>query len=101
MSSVNFNTNKYDFYVSEINREDYAHRFGQNQGTGIPVGEENIFSTQRVNPTERSVDPAKTQRVNPFVDNQDLYATLNAMGTGEHSPSKYDEYTGNNLDVMI
>ncbi|MBR6162322.1 hypothetical protein IKQ26_00290 [bacterium] len=101
MRPVSLDTNKYDFYVSEINREQYAQKFGQNQGAGIPVGEENIFSTQRINPAERSVEPAKTQRVNPYVDNQDLYATLNAMGTGEHSPSKYDEYTGNRLDLMI
>lgn len=100
MQPITFDTNK-NFYVSEINREQFARQYGQNQGAGIPVGEENIFSTQRINPVEMSSEPAKAQRVNPYVDNQDLYATLNAMGTGEHSPSKYDEYTGNRLDLMV
>lgn len=99
MKPITFDSNNFNYYVSEINREQYSQQQTQNSGLKVPSENENIFSARRINPIERTGETSTAERTSKYVENPSLYASLNAMGTGEHSPSKYDEFSGNKLDI--
>ena len=96
--AVSFNPK--DYYVSEIGREEF-NKFNSKGSVSVPIEGENPFSTQRVTPVERTSEAQKPEQTNRYVQNQNLFASLNSIGTGELSPKKYDEFTGNKLDMFM
>lgn len=96
--TVSFNPK--DYYVSEIGREEF-NKFNSKGSVSVPIESENPFSTQRVTPVERTSEAQKPEQTNRYVHDQNLFASLNSIGTGELSPKKYDEFTGNKFDMYM
>ena len=97
MQPISFKASEYN--VAEISREQYNQMYGR-PSVNVPVESENPFSTQRVRPVERTGEVNKPEQTNRYVEDQNLFASINSIGTGEISPKKYDEFTGNRLDIM-
>ena len=96
--AISFNPK--DYYVSEISREEFNKSNGKGS-VSVPIGNENPFSTAKVTPVERTFETKQPEQTNRYVQDQNLFASLNSIGTGELSPKKYDEFTGNGFDMFM
>lgn len=98
MQPISFKASEYN--VAEISREQYNNTYGR-PSVNVPVESENPFTTQRVRPVEQTGNINKPEQTNKYVEDPGLFASINSIGTGELSPKKYDEFTGNRLDIMV